>query len=182
MAVRYTRAERLAQIRTRQRLHPEWTRAQIAADIGLSLSGVREVLSDPDGSKKRAKVARYRGTCIDCGGATDGSAGPSKPAARCKPCRNKFERGQKVWTADAVTDAIRRFAADNGRPPTSTEWISGNQELHYPPISSVYRPRHGRRGNQPFASWADAIEAAGFPRPLIGHWQINPRPGDRRAA
>ncbi len=81
--IRYTRAERLAQITNlRER---RLTDRETAAALGLTYSGVRNILSDPDGSKQRERRERYRGTCEDCGSKTDGSSGYNAPKV-CGPC------------------------------------------------------------------------------------------------
>lgn len=73
-------------------------------------------------------------------------------------------RPGRPWTQEEVVEAIRRFAAEHGRRPKSTDWARPKAERgDYPHISSVARTRH--HPNCPFDSWSDAIVAAGFPRP-----------------
>lgn len=150
------------------------THREIAAQLGISRQYAGGLASDPDGSKARARKDSYRGTCERCGGETNGSEGPSRTPRHCAACRKAIEREAKVWTREAVIDAIQRFAALHGRPPTAADWINADKENHYPPRVSVYRTSH--HPSSPFASWADAIEAAGFERPRIGKRQRDRSP------
>src|SRR4051794_21683112 len=62
------------------------------------------------------------------------------------------------WSAEAILAAIQHSAAEHGRPPTSSEWL-----VNRPPgVPSVYVVQIR------FGSWANAVEAAGFPRPHLG--------------
>lgn len=166
MTVRYTRVERLAQIEYRLRMG--WTHRQIAEDLGVSRSAVRAVLYDPDGSDLRKRHDRQRGVCKKCGAPTAWANATGVAPTQCADCFTQ----PKVWTADAVIDAIRRFAAEHGRPPTADEWINADGVRNFPARSSVYRSR--ANSSNPFASWADAIEAAGFPRPRVGRPRKQP--------
>ena len=87
---RYTRAERLAQITAL--IERGLTHRQIAGELGLSPSGVREIIYDPDGSKQRERRKRYEGTCIDCGARTDGANGREKAPIRCDACNRVFRQ------------------------------------------------------------------------------------------
>jgi hypothetical protein len=84
------REERLAQIRPL--LEQGMTTKHIALRLGVSAKTVRGILSDPDGSKARALKRSYRGTCLDCGGPTDGSNGPGKAPLRCIYCTTSKKR------------------------------------------------------------------------------------------
>lgn len=112
----------------------------------------------------------YRGVCVDCGKPTSWGGGSSPgvgPSERCAACRRVYEQTVlKVWTAEAVVAAMRRWAdAHDGRPPTADDWHHAGDG--YPSASTVYS-----HGGSPFGSWSDALEAAGFPRPRQGQ-----RPG-----
>lgn len=149
------RAERLAQILA---LRAEGlTKPQIAKRLGVSHSTVRNIISDPDGSKQRARRDTYSGTCIDCGRATR-SDGTSKASDRCRACSGSFFQ-PKQWTREAVILAIQRFAEANGRPPIADEWTTSDPEHGYPPRSAVYRSTD-KRSTAPFQSWREAIETA----------------------
>lgn len=168
-----SRAEKVALIRWARDTFPELVDRERAQLIGMSLSAYYNLLGDPDGSKQRARRERYTGVCVDCGGPTDGSNGPRKTSKRCEACYRISQRAAKIWTAEAVVDAIRRYAAIHGRPPTSTDWLHADPVNGYPARTSCYRSQW--TASSPFATWADAIEAAGFPRPLTGHWQDESR-------
>jgi hypothetical protein len=144
------------------------TTAEVAAELGLGHSTVRNYLWDPDGSKDRARKDSYRGTCEDCGKPTTGSDGPALAPRLCAPCSAK---DQKIWTRDTVIAAIQRFAFEHGRPPTAEDWIGADPERGYPSRGAVYRSSN-KRTSAPFQYWADAIEAAGFPRPDSGRRTI----------
>ena len=145
------------------------SRHQIAEFLGVGIGTIYRWLSPEIAERQREQSRRYKkkltGICIDCGATTP--YGGKKTPGRCTDCNRVWQQQNKHWTRENVIDAIQRFAAENGRPPISTEWIKVNHEKDYPPRSAVYQA--GQRGNKPFKSWADAIEAAGFPRPKVGH-------------
>jgi hypothetical protein len=162
--VKVTRAERVEQITA---LRAEGlTAREIGEILGITKSAVRNIICDPDGSKQRERRKRYQGVCINCGAPTDGANGYAKAPERCQACWSLYQSTLKVWTRETVLDAILRFAAKFGRPPTATEWLHVDRENNYPSCQSVYRS--DSRSTSPFASWAEAIEAAGFPRPRQG--------------
>jgi len=163
------RSERYAEIRADRAQGVPW---KVTCErIGISHTYYYDVLNDPDGSATRARKDSYRRPCPGydgpCGRLMDGANGFGPKAPRlCAACANKRNHAEKTWTRETVIAAIQRFAKEHGRPPTSTEWITADPENGYPPRSSVYVSYH--RSVSPFAKWADAIEAAGFPRPLKG--------------
>lgn len=57
------------------------------------------------------------------------------------------------WTLDLAIRAVKDFAITHGRPPISTEAVTGSG-LPSPPTATKLA-----------GSWADLIERAGFPRP-----------------
>ena len=81
---RITRAERHAQILAAR--SEGLTDKHIALRLGISYSLVREILSDPDGSRARERKRGYAGTCAQCGGPTDGSNGRDKAPSLCRYC------------------------------------------------------------------------------------------------
>lgn len=141
-----------------------WTRQEIGALLGLKVSGVSNLINDPDGSKQQSRRERYRGTCRVCGKPTDGSSGFNAPTL-C--ARHNGER-TRIWTRESIIEAIQRFARENGKPPVASDWNHPGRGEGYPPLTCVYRS--STSPGSPFASWADAIEAAGFPRPRVGHY------------
>jgi len=152
-----------------------FTIAEAGAVVGLTHSGARNILNDPDGSKQRARRERYRGTCARCGGKTDGSCGYRSCTVHCAACAIIVQHENKRWTREAVIEAIQLWAAEHdGQPPLASEWLHASEDGRFPNRGSVYR--NGKNQGHPFAKWADAIEAAGFPRPHVGvygdrqHW------------
>jgi hypothetical protein len=178
LAARGPTAERLALAgRARELRDAGVLQREIQAALGVSRSYAAELLSDPDGSKARARMDGYRGVCADCGGPTTGSEGPSATPERCNACARALQHAEAKWTRETVIDAIRRFAAMHGRPPLADEWIHADPVNGYPPRSAVYGNGGKGKGawHQPFARWADAIEAAGFERPRRGQYVRRPR-------
>lgn len=152
-----------------------FTTVAIAQLMGKRTRTVYNWFYDPDGSKQRARRKSYEGTCADCGGVTK-SDGTKRASARCATCAAEHQHAERIWTRETIIAAIQLFARENGRPPLATEWLVGPRDRRFPPASAIYRhngkSRYGRRN--PFASWADAIEAAGFPRPRVGQ-KVLPR-------
>lgn len=62
-----------------------------------------------------------------------------------------------AWSKEEIIAAIQKWAREHGRPPTANEWTK--RIIGYPSASTV--AKH-------FGSWAEGIEAAGFPRPVRG--------------
>lgn len=142
---------------------------EIGPLMGLTESGVRSLLSDPDGSKQKKRRERYQGTCERCGTKTDGSGGFKDQPQYCAACTAILRYENRRWPKEAVIEAILTWAAENGRPPVSTDWITASEDGRFPGMNAVYRSKP--HSISPFASWADAIEAAGFPRPRHGLYQ-----------
>jgi hypothetical protein len=143
------------------------TFAVIAERLGVSRSYASELVMDADGSQARARKDSYAGKCSDCGASTSGSNGPGLAPERCATCERQFLTDNAKWTRETIIDAIQRFAAVHGRPPIADEWSHSDSKHGYPPRSAVYDSHNGKK-HPPFPKWADAIEAAGFPRPTTG--------------
>ena len=148
---------------------------EISEHLGVAPSTVNNYLTDPDLSKQRARRRRYSGACVDCGAATDGSDGPGKGKERCSDCSPAAHGvARKVWTVEAVIDAIQDWAEEYGEPPRQIDWNPhvarkrGQEALArrfedargcWPASSTVVRA---------CGSWNAAIRAAGFkPRPAL---------------
>jgi hypothetical protein len=139
---------------------------QIGERLGISRTYANALFLDPTGDTDRARKDAYGGVCEDCGGPTSGSEGPSKVAQFCLHCAPN--RQNRKWTRETVIAAIQHWAAEHGKPPRASDWNNArrnNGNYEYPPATSVYK---SDRSRAPFETWADAIEAAGFPRPLRG--------------
>ena len=151
-----TRLEKYAEIRRmRGRGYPV---KKIAEILGMKPGGVSAIINDPDGSKQKTRRERYRGVCRECGKETDGSSGFNAPTL-CASCHGKSTR---VWTREMIIDAILRWAHEYGQPPVVSDWPHADREWGRPAATGCYGE------HSPFASWADAVEAAGFSRPHTG--------------
>lgn len=150
----------------------------IALKLDISRSYVWELTNDPDGLKTRRRKESYGKSCRQCGRRTSGANGRDKAAELCGDCHRRLQR---YWTRERIIDAIRAWAAQHGRPPSSSEWIraSASPGIH-PARTNVYQSSNG--WNAPFRYWADAVEAAGFPRPLVGHYERKKTTVRRRVA
>lgn len=141
---------------------------RISDELGVPESTIRrwvnpEVAERGRAASRRAKE-RYRGVCETCGGATWGD-GPGRGRTECNSCKAARMHETRHWTQARVIEAIRRYAAEHGRPPTAREWIHGSHGIEtdgYPNAVLVQRE---------FGSWAAGIEASGFPRPAIGVYE-----------
>lgn len=131
------------------------TRPEIAAELGIGLSALHNAMNDPDGEKQRARREGYVGECVDCGAETK-SDGTSSPSPRCGPCSIEANRH---WTREAAIEVIQNFARIHGRAPLASEWLRNVLQPNME-VGTVQRL---------FGSWANGIEAAGFPRPKRGH-------------
>lgn len=145
------------------------TYREIAAEFGVATTTVIRWL-DPDYAQRErehsnAAKERRRRPCPECGTpmSSDGAQPRGHTVRLCRSCDRIRRTAERVWTRDAVIDAIRRYAVENGRPPRAKDWLLANPEKCYPSFSSVYSGE-----SAPFAKWADAVEAAGFPRPHPG--------------
>lgn len=130
-----------------------WSSPDISRRLGVPASTIRNWCLGRD--------------CVDCHAPIDGSNG--KKSERCSPCQHAWEDETRTWTRDTIIAAIQRFARENGRPPLAADWNHAGRGAGYPPTSGIYRSRW--HPNAIFASWAEAIEAAGFPRPEVGRYE-----------
>ncbi len=91
---------------------------------------------------ERCRKDSYAGTCIQCGGRTDGTRG-SVRATVCRSCIN--------WARDSCLLAVAEFFAEHDRPPTCTDTRTVKS---LPDESAAARL---------FGSWCEMIVAAGLP-------------------
>lgn len=142
-----------------------YTTEEIARKLGIARSYTSALFSDPDGSKERLRKEKYKGTCVDCGGVTSYGHGKD-PSQRCLACEKKRLRENRRWTRARIIADIRRWNEIHGRPPTATDW------LYYtsPTRGGPREWPHVQVTQQEFGSWANAVVAAGFPRPTIGKY------------
>jgi hypothetical protein len=173
------RADRAALAREVLALRAEGlTHKEIGGRLGIHWKKSSILATDPDGSRLRESHERAGGVCVDCGGWTSQGNGTSPPSERCLRCEAARVKDTMKWTRASVVAAIQRFASAHGRPPIAAEWTRSDPINGYPPRTSVYRSTSGWQG-APFASWAAAIEAAGFERPTVGR-RIRQMPSNSR--
>lgn len=146
------------------------THKEVAARLGLSHSTVRSYISDPTGEAVAARKRSYSGVCEKCGGPTTGADGRAAAPTICADCGAQRQRESKYWTRERVIEAIQTWADEHGRPPAVADWCHASKDGSHPSATRVYRSRD--RDSAPFASWADAIEAAGYQRPHVGRRTI----------
>lgn len=146
---------------------------QIAARLGMTRGGVRNLINDPDGSKQRARRDRYRGTCSTCGARTDGSNGRNAPT-RCGPCTLQRQHDERGWTPTTILESFARFADVMGRPPASVDSQglapSIRAQLRPERLAEIHRARelgltlpNYSVVHREFGSWPAALEAGGYP-------------------
>jgi len=124
---------------------------EVAGRAGISRRYAKELLSDPDGAKLRARRRGY-GRCRDCGGPVDGSGGRPGAPERCRPCSLAKRREATPWPPERVIAALQAWVAEHGRTPVVSELgaASGLPSYH------TLRAR--------FGTAAAALAAAGIER------------------
>jgi transposase len=145
-------SDRLAKAAEAQRLRDEGLLLrEIAERMDAKLKTVHSWLTDPDGSKLRARKDGYRGKCVDCGARTDGSNGPAQAAIRCQSCRWQYQHDERRWTPEAIVEALQAWAAEHGHPPFARDWDLAGDD--HPSETTV----HNECG-----CWNAALRLAGF--------------------
>jgi hypothetical protein len=88
--------------------------ARRLAAAGWATSGIAELLG-----VSRSSVHNYlnAGSCPDCGGPVT-----NPTARRCSACAAPQPTVPRVWTREAVREAIQRWYAQFGEPPTYRDW------------------------------------------------------------
>jgi hypothetical protein len=150
---------------------------QIARALGVSSNTILRWTDPEYYERNRLKALAYkrsiRGVCEICGGVTRccrKTGGRALPSRICINCAREQTKARRYWTRKKVIEAIQEWERRRGHPPLSTEWISNVHDPDgyvFPARSNVYQSSSKR--NSPFLKWADAIEAAGYPRPWVGH-------------
>ena len=140
----------------------------VARLLGISPSSVRRYVDSDyaERNRRQSREAKRRrtGICRECGGVTlyNGRKKGTAVSTLCAACSRRLQHESRYWTRERIIAAIQQWAAEHGRPPSARDWLHADPDLRWPNRVSVYA---GSGAIPPFASWADAIEAAGFPRP-----------------
>lgn len=153
MTVRAERAEEAAALRAQGLLYRE-----IAERMGVSLSLVQDLVTDPAGDKVRLRKLKRSRPCLDCG--TLVTKAGSEPPERCRPCRTKFEKTTEYrltkrqsratrWSDAQIFAFLRRF-------PTTPAYLEAYSKAQKGWMPS--RPIIIKR----FGSWNGALTAAGL--------------------
>ena len=113
------------------RLRAEGLSYQLIADrMGISRSYANDLVVDPDGSRGRARKARYGRPCRECGKMTDGSNGRKKAPELCAAChrsatasthgsRNRYAKGCRCEKCTrSARDYMRKLRERGGEPPS----------------------------------------------------------------
>ena len=157
-------------------LHAEGaSKLEIAAILGISRSYAYELVHDPAGDKVAARRRSYQRPCPKCGGMMSGcnAHGPRAPKL-CTDCAITERREMKVWTHEALIEAIRAFAAKYGRPPGAQDWnppmarAKGRDDTADRFYVDACWP-HAGIVQKEFGSWNAGIKAAGFRALKSGH-------------
>ena len=170
---RHSRAERAEQIERLER-RGLGTR-EIAAELGLARSTVNIYRRDPDGSRHRQRLERYRGRCRDCGRLTTGSGGRARAPARCRRCAGAQRR---LWPGELILQRIREWTEETGSPPRVRDW----SPAHAPAGHQGAGRYLAERGHWPsasvvvarFGSFPAAVTRAGLkpPGPASGSQRV----------
>lgn len=150
---------------------------EIAAEMEISISRARELLSDPTGEKAAERKSRVYGFCVDCGTKIFNAGSPDLPE-RCGSCAPKHRRKESQrQIVEAIRDWRRRF----GRNPSAMDWninmaLASAHPARLARIEQAHRDRQwpGCSSVQAaFGSWNAAIEASGF-QPMRPGQRIDP--------
>lgn len=175
-------AARVAELRAQGLLQRE-----VAERLGISRTWAAELDRDPEGKDMAERRKRYRGTCLDCGRATDGSNGRAKAPDYCRHCAPKHSPHAK-WTAENIVEAIQRWTEKYGSPPSAMDWNPAMARAA--DATDIDRiEMRWERGDWPTVtsviyhcgSWSGAIAAAGFKARRTGQRQRGDR-SNRMAA
>lgn len=85
-----SRAERVEIVRSLRRRG--LSHKEIGTLLGTKPQTTRNLLNDPDGSKRKAQLKRLAGVCVDCSGPTYGGNGRDRVSIQCKWCAQGKER------------------------------------------------------------------------------------------
>lgn len=122
----------------------------IASELGVPKPTVIRWLN-PELEQRERERARKRKfeekkRCPSCG---------KKMANTAQLCLACYRSSQRHWTRERVIEALRAWAAENGRAPIFSDWERSGKD--HPAIRTI------TAGSDPtFKTWSEALEAAGF--------------------
>lgn len=123
--------------------------------------------------------AKYRGECESCGKPTSyATNGPHRYCRACSPL------ARRIWTDDAVLEAIRSYGERYGRAPTAVDWNPSHARsgaVSKKRLAEI--ERRWKDGRYPltatvrsrFGSWSKAIRKAGYNARRQGHGKPSAR-------
>ncbi|MGE0025680.1 MAG: homing endonuclease associated repeat-containing protein [Thermoleophilia bacterium] len=147
-------------------LNPYWPVALVQFTLGTAHVPLRRLIFDEaraDAHAAKGRQPRQAGTPAAGAGRT--VAQPPSPPSEPRPTGTAVDREARAgvparanrggrprtWTEERVLAAIRAWADENGRPPSSSDWY----------LRAPGRPTHCVVKER-FGSWNKAIAAAGF--------------------
>lgn len=94
---------------------------EIGRELGVPYSTVIRWLNPAYAERQRqsdrARKESMRGVCVDCGAATSwGNGVVGEPSLRCSTCVRAYQHQNRVWTPEAIIEAVRWAYATLRRP------------------------------------------------------------------
>lgn len=171
-----TRAERYEQLKALR--DKGMLLREIAAETGVAISTVHDVLSDPTGDAARERKRRaYSFRCEGCGVECKPN-GRKELEARSGLCATCFGAQTRRRSRQWIIDSMHEWAHMFGAPPSAIDWN--------PPFARSHKycqwkaERHASTGRpwpsvalvqSHYGSWNDGLRAAGFePLKPTEHW------------
>jgi hypothetical protein len=98
-----------------------WGARRISAHLGIPSTTVFRWLNPDYESRGRERSRRRKqkivGVCVDCGGETRYAGKNGRQSSlRCAACAARHQRKNRVWTQEAITEAVRWAYGELGRP------------------------------------------------------------------
>lgn len=129
--------------------------AEIAEKMGIKINSIYKYLWDPDGKKTQEARSLMMRPCPVCE-----TTLIQKHAKQCLSCYRAKVQTNLRWSPETTAEAIQRFHQEFGHVPTSRDMFDISVRRRDYPSQKHAIKHHG--------SWANAVEAAGFPRPRHG--------------
>ena len=115
---------------------------EIADHFDIGISTADQWVRDPNGTALKARRERYKGTCQECGGPTNGNDGPPPPV--CAQCH--------LWTVDGCIQAVIDWTDTTGVTPRCADALRSGGAL---PVQQT--------AAKLFGTWNGMLLAAGMP-------------------